>query len=183
MKIYYDTEFLENGKTIELISIGMVREDGAEYYAINSDVFWEGILRHEWLRDNVVPHLPIEQGELDLLHPDVKAKSVIAQEVEAFLLDCLKVEDVGISDELELWSWYAAYDYVALCQLWGRMALLPDFIPQYTNDIRTLLQIFGTPETKVQESNHNALADAHYHKRLYDNIVQHARRKFKIALE
>jgi hypothetical protein len=29
MKIWFDTEFYENGETIKLISIGMVREDGA----------------------------------------------------------------------------------------------------------------------------------------------------------
>jgi hypothetical protein len=35
--IYYDEEFLEDGRTIELISIGLVREDGAEYYAVSKD--------------------------------------------------------------------------------------------------------------------------------------------------
>ena len=34
MRIFYDTEFLEDGKTIDLISIGMVAEDGREYYAV-----------------------------------------------------------------------------------------------------------------------------------------------------
>lgn len=29
MKIWFDTEFIEDGKTIDLISIGMVREDAA----------------------------------------------------------------------------------------------------------------------------------------------------------
>lgn len=39
MTIYcYDTEFLEDGSTIELISIGIVCEDGREYYAVNSDM-------------------------------------------------------------------------------------------------------------------------------------------------
>ena len=33
MKIFFDTEFIEDGKTIDLISIGMVREDGETYYA------------------------------------------------------------------------------------------------------------------------------------------------------
>ena len=28
MKIFFDTEFIEDGKTIELLSIGLVREDG-----------------------------------------------------------------------------------------------------------------------------------------------------------
>ena len=32
--IDYDFEFLEDGSTIEPISIGMVCEDGREYYAV-----------------------------------------------------------------------------------------------------------------------------------------------------
>ena len=29
MKFFYDTEFIEDGHTIDLVSIGIVREDGA----------------------------------------------------------------------------------------------------------------------------------------------------------
>ena len=35
MKYFYDTEFIEDGSTIELISIGVVAEDGREYYAVS----------------------------------------------------------------------------------------------------------------------------------------------------
>lgn len=31
MRYFYDTEFIEDGHTIELISIGVVAEDGREY--------------------------------------------------------------------------------------------------------------------------------------------------------
>ncbi len=31
-RYFYDCEFLENGNTIELISIGIVADDGREYY-------------------------------------------------------------------------------------------------------------------------------------------------------
>ena len=33
MRIWFDTEFIEDGRTIDLLSIGMVRDDGLEYYA------------------------------------------------------------------------------------------------------------------------------------------------------
>ena len=33
MKYFYDTEFIDDGHTINLISIGIVAEDGHEYYA------------------------------------------------------------------------------------------------------------------------------------------------------
>lgn len=54
----YDTEFLDDGSTIDLISIGIVCEDGREYYAVNSDMPRERISRDDWLCQNVVPHLP-----------------------------------------------------------------------------------------------------------------------------
>src|SRR6266567_2296156 len=60
MRIWYDTEFIEDGRTIELISIGMVREDDAELYFVSDSA---GVMRraveHDWLRENVVPGLPV----------------------------------------------------------------------------------------------------------------------------
>ena len=37
MRYFYDTEFIEDGNTIELVSIGIVAEDGREYYAVSTD--------------------------------------------------------------------------------------------------------------------------------------------------
>jgi len=37
MRYWYDTEFIEDGSTIDLISIGIVAEDGREYYAISTE--------------------------------------------------------------------------------------------------------------------------------------------------
>ena len=58
MRIFYDCEFLEDGKTIDLISIGLIAEAGDEYYAVNSDMPIERIESHGWLMKNVVPHIP-----------------------------------------------------------------------------------------------------------------------------
>jgi hypothetical protein len=54
MRIFYDCEFLEDGKTIDLISIGMIAEADDEYYAVNSDMPIERIESHGWLMKNVV---------------------------------------------------------------------------------------------------------------------------------
>lgn len=41
MTIYaYDTEFLDDVRTIDLISISIVYEDGREYYAVH---LWQGV--------------------------------------------------------------------------------------------------------------------------------------------
>ena len=37
MRYFYDTEFIEDGETIELVSFGVVAEDGREFYAVSSD--------------------------------------------------------------------------------------------------------------------------------------------------
>jgi hypothetical protein len=37
VRYFYDTEFIDDGYNIELISIGVVAEDGREYYAISTE--------------------------------------------------------------------------------------------------------------------------------------------------
>lgn len=168
MRIYYDTEFLEDGKTIELISIGMIAEDGREYYAVNRDMPHKRIARHDWLVDNVVPSLPRLHGDarlhyagrrsnplaLDWQHPHLKRRARIADEVRAF---------IQATPGVELWAWYGAYDHVALCQLWGAMVDLPDGVPMYTHDLKQEADRLGNPPLPEQADGlHNALADARH---------------------
>jgi 3' exoribonuclease, RNase T-like len=40
MKYWLDTEFIEHPFKIDLISIGLVAEDGREFYAESSEVDW-----------------------------------------------------------------------------------------------------------------------------------------------
>ena len=37
MRYFYDCEFIEDGTTIELVSVGIVAEDGREFYAVSTD--------------------------------------------------------------------------------------------------------------------------------------------------
>ena len=37
VQYFYDTEFIENGRTIDLVSIGVVAEDGREFYAVSKE--------------------------------------------------------------------------------------------------------------------------------------------------
>lgn len=168
-KFFYDTEFIDDGRTIDLISIGIVREDGEEYYAVSSEFNVDKLWSNKWLLDNVWPHLPLVDlsfrggqrdaitsifGELDYDHPAVKPRSHIAFEVKAFLLS---------RHEPELWAWYAAYDHVALAQLWGPMIAIPRGIPMYTHDLRQECDRLGDPRLPDQTSGgHDALADARH---------------------
>lgn len=204
MTVYcYDTEFLEDGTTIELISIGIVGDDGREYYAVNADAPIERIKKeHEWLIRNVLPHLPIANRavldsyiknpsnrypkpsiisvDLDRTSPLVKPKWVIANEVREFLLHGYVPAGVpGVTDEHtpigsppELWAYYAAYDHVALAQLWGPMRLMPAEIPWYTNDLKQEMNRLKVSSDAVPkpENAHDALADAHWNMKMLAHI-------------
>jgi hypothetical protein len=170
MRFWYDTEFLEDGKTIDLISIGIVAEDGREYYAVNKDAPWKRIKKSSWLMKNVVPSLPRGHGDrrlhmpnswlVDFADPLVKSKDRIADGVLRFI-------DPQPGSDVELWADYGAYDHVVLCQLWGSMICLPSGLPMFTNDIQQEARRLGVTELPQQESGwHNALDDArHCHTR------------------
>lgn len=167
MIIAYDTEFIEDGRTIDLISIGMVADDGREYYAVSRDVtkrtLRRRIRKHPWLMANVVPSLPKAHGDYNLYMPRrwlfnysdplVKHPAVIAREVRDFIL---------ATPDRELWAWYGAYDHVVLCQLWGTMINLPDGVPMWTNDLKQEAARLGNPELPAMPdvTEHNALSDA-----------------------
>ena len=163
MKIFYDCEFLEDGRSIDLISIGMVTEDGREYYAVNRDMPVRRIRKHDWLMANVVPGLPKAAGDwnnhmpkrwlFDYRNPAVKSRARIAAEVAEF------IQPHG--PDVELWAWYGAYDHVALAQLWGPMVNLPEGVPMYTHDLKQECDRLCNPQLPNQEGGqHNALADA-----------------------
>lgn len=185
MKVFYDTEFIEDGQTVDLISIGMVREDGREYYAVtNPD--WRGWLgrigENAWLMENVAPSLPIAvkptptQGggnwnyvTWDKDHPDfrhVKSRKDIADEVRDFIL---------AAPYPELWADWCAYDHVALCQLFGRMIDLPQRVPMWTHEFRQLVEHAGNPALPSLSgiTEHNALDDARELKFRYEWLTAH----------
>ena len=68
MKYFIDTEFKEKPNTIDLISIGIVSEDGNEYYAICRDFLpkLKQIWKDEWIRTNVLLPIYIENFNIDL---------------------------------------------------------------------------------------------------------------------
>jgi hypothetical protein len=58
--ITYDLEFLDDGKTIDLVSLGMKSGDGRRLYVINREMPQQRIVEHDWMRKNVWPHLPLK---------------------------------------------------------------------------------------------------------------------------
>lgn len=184
-RYFYDTEFLEDGKTIDLISIGIVADDGREYYAVNSEAPMDRIRENDWLMRNVVSSLPVTSSRslerylahqqnscpkpsLEFVHLDttatvVRPRRVIANEVRDFLL----VADA----DLELWANFAACDFVALYQLFGRMIDLPEGVPMFTHDLQQELRRAGNPPMPQQAAGmHNALEDARHLKACFEAL-------------
>jgi hypothetical protein len=141
MRYWFDTEFIEDGKTIVLLSIGIVAEDGRELYLENLSA--DLSRASPWVQENVIPHLDLVQHGV--------AREEIGPKVLTF---------VG-TEKPEFWAYYADYDWVALCQLYGTMMDLPKGWPMYCRDVKQFCDDLGNPKLPEQTSTeHNALADA-----------------------
>jgi hypothetical protein len=148
MRIFFDTEFIENGKTIDMISIGMVNEAGESLYLENADCARGEA--SDWVKDNVFPYL---RGPL-------VSRSHIASSVRSF---------AGPSPEF--WAYYADYDWVVLCQLYGTMMDLPEGWPMYCRDLKQLADENGADLSSLKNpKEHHALADAQWVKAAYETI-------------
>lgn len=141
MKMWFDTEFIEDGHTIELISIGVVSEDGRSLYR---EFHFDEAKASDWVRKNVFPHLNGERQD----------RYDIRREIVEFM-----------GEKPEIWAYYADYDWVALCQLFGTMMDLPKGWPMHCRDIKQLCDDVGNPELPKQgKGEHNALTDARWNK-------------------
>jgi len=212
MKYFLDTEFLEGIQkrglfnikkpkpTIDLISIGIVCEDGREYYAISKGFnLKEAWNRHDlkinkhypmgpkyvkdfWIRQNVLYPIFKElynksREDKDFLrdrfftygqgfkYSTLKVlidwygipNSQIASEIIKFTNDDVPVKTIGtttvqLSEESQLdlkrgyttpefYGYYADYDWVVFCWLFGKMMDLPKGFPMYCRDLKQMLDL------------------------------------------
>lgn len=152
MRVFFDFEFIENGTAfvMEPISIGMVREDGEEYYAEFQGVDWTRA--NEWVKDNVRPYLT----------GPIKRKHTIVREIRDF-----------VGEKPEFWAYFADYDWVLFCQLFGRMIDLPPGYPMYCLDLKQLMWHTGVHRGNLPDNvnPHNALADARWNKNAFNSIA------------
>ncbi len=172
MRYWLDTEFIEDGKTIDLISLGIVAEDGRELY-IERDECRLG-RANKWVQKHVLPHLGLGNFErfrrgnpntLMLRLSDSAARSVI-----------LGFCDPKKYGEPEFWGYYCDYDWVAVCQLFGSMADLPTGWPMYCRDIKQWADDLGNPRLPEQgKDEHHALADARWNKAAWEFLRRRAR--------
>lgn len=165
MRYFLDTEFIENGETVDLISIGIVAEDGRNLYLKNMECDFSKA--NQWVQDNVFPHL--DDFDLDTRQPGGttsywSTRDQIKREIIAF---------IGDDPTPQFWGYYADYDWVVLCQLLGRMIDLPESWPMFCRDIKQLAKQLGNPDLHALISNveeHNALADAEWNMNVFREL-------------
>jgi len=183
-KFFYDTEFHEDGKTIDMISIGIVRGDGKTYYAVSSEADYRRVYENSWLMNhvmNTIPHIVVETGDggftLIPTGPDVKSRAQIRDDIIAFVGESQDTfNDPHGEAKAELWAWYADYDHVALCQLFGKMIDLPEGFPMFTRDLRQHWEYCGYPELPRQDDGeHNALDDAKHNLVMWKYMEEHCK--------
>lgn len=227
MKYFIDTEFIESfhkplfGKRrhfIDLISIGIVCEDGRTYSAISNE--WRYKDADDWVKKNVIIPLYIST-----VHGDArngcdadnfqrsgfgKSNEQIAMEVYDFCHHRMlrpvqdKVDpaaNMWVYDSPEFYGYYADYDWVLFCSLFGRMIDLPTIFPMYCHDLKQMmdekvsrftnsdyfthfhqkeplsfeekLRLYKDgPNFPQQKNEHDALADAKWNKELYEYLTR-----------
>lgn len=193
MKYFIDTEFIEGfhkpifGKRrhfIDLISIGIISEDGRTYYALSNEYdYWKA---SDWVGQNVIRPIYINEvhgdmrNQMDItnFHKRIgKPNSQIVFELLEFF-GCWRDQLFWRSPEgVEIFGYYSDYDWVLFCSLFGKMIDLPKGFPMYCIDLKQTLDEKGLhlknhPDYPKQENEHNALDDAKWNQCLYNFLTK-----------
>jgi hypothetical protein len=165
MKYFLDTEFIEEPNTIKLISIGIVSEDGREYYSVSAEWTMEDIKntveKDDFVLKNVFPYV-----KDDFCNGNTKTIKQIREDILNF---------VGKDDKIEFWAYYADYDWVIFCWIFGKMIDLPNKFPYYCRDLQQLIDMCSLNERKLYNiitnvDSHNAISDARWNQKVYTYI-------------
>jgi hypothetical protein len=147
--------------SIQLISIGIVAEDDREFYLISNE--FDPRDADPWVLENVIKPLYKEEVKKDFdknkfrLHgyiglPDKYTHSnlkyllkhnghtnkEIAKQIEKFTNSYPWPSEYKKPD-ISFYAYYADYDWVVFCSLFGRMIDLPKGFPMYCNDLKQSL--------------------------------------------
>jgi hypothetical protein len=168
-RYYLDTEFIDDPitRTIELISIGMVCEDGRELYLVSTE--FDVARCDDWLKANVLNQLPecLCEGAAPMHggHPNPACRWRSRTEIREAVREFIREEP---KDQIEIWAYFASYDWICLAQLFGKMIDMPKYFPFFVRDLKTHAIDIGykgrfkdlLPDT----GHHDALCDARWNR-------------------
>ena len=151
MKYWMDTEFIERPHSLDLISIGLVAEDGREFYAESSEVDWTKASR--WVLEHVRPQLA------GIGYPREEISYAIRNFTDG-------------DRHPVFWGYFPAYDWVLFSGLFGGMNELPFSFPHLCLDIKQWAIELGDPDLPRQtDTRHHALADARWTKEAWTYLA------------
>lgn len=161
---FIDFEFHEDGSVIIPISLGIAIDapgDPERYIEFDFD---EALVRREnpWVTQNVLPHLEWAPSE-----------RMSREEARITILQTLSTDP-----QPRFWGYFSDYDWIALCQLWGKMIDLPPHFPKFCMDVRQLAEHLGNPKEcrpPAPDNPHHALVDSRWARAYYRNLMAYAR--------
>lgn len=164
MKYWLDTEFIDGGHEhgIELLSIGIVSEDGREFYAINAEA--DLSIASDWVKEHVLPNLNLLKSGYD--------HNATIEEIKYGLQYFTNPKNFG---KPEFWGYYASYDWVVMCQVFGTMLDVPKGWPHHINDIKQLCDSLGNPKLPKEYDGHHALQDSRWIKEAHSFLLEYAK--------
>jgi hypothetical protein len=168
-RYFLDTEFLDDGdnQRLVLISIALVCDDGRELYLVSNEFDYAEVERDDWMRENVLKklpptHMPSGNGQPWQPHWQWRSRNEIRDAIAKFIID----EGNGVRPEI--WAYFASYDWVLFCQLFGKMINLPKHFPWLVNDLKvwaTHMGFTGKFRDLLPDTGHHiALDDARWNR-------------------
>ena len=183
MRIFWDTEFTGLHKDTTLISLGMVADNGKEFYAEFTDFDpWQV---DDWVQEHVLDNLlfnEVEEPFVRILGAETFVKGDI-HHIRTALEDWLNRFDM-----IELWSDCHHYDVVLLQGIFGGAFSIPDHIYYIPFDISTAFKVYGIDpdisreafiDSPISGEKHNSLYDARVIQACYEKL---RRNKYKYQL-
>ena len=185
MKIFFDTEFTGLHKDTSLISIGLISEDGKEFYAEVQNLERKDI-DDAWLKENVLDHT-VEYGDayvLDIVSDENNYYTGSKEDVASFLQEWLMQFDT-----IELVSDVCHYDMVLFIDLFGSAFDVPENVCPACYDINqdiaraynlSIKDAFDYSREKILEGHnidisgekHNSMYDARVIKTIYEILLK-----------
>jgi hypothetical protein len=174
MRYYLDTEFDE--KRAQLISIGLVAQNGREFYAVNESYDQEHM--SDWLKEHVKPLL----YNTDVIDASTRfgRTAMPSQFVseQSFNIARDLVDFIGPDHDVEFWGYKCAWDIVLVHRLFGGYSEISEAghpIPLTCSDLTQLARSLGIESLKEKvppfEPAHHALVDARWNKHVHEQII------------
>lgn len=168
-KYFLYTEFIECPGPIQLISIGIVCDDGRTFYAESTE-FNENDA-DKWVKESVLKRLLWWGKDSPKIRPTARGGIRIFGDI-ASIRNALRTF-VRKDEKPEFWGYFADYDWVVLCGIFGGMNNLPKHFPEYCNGILQLMVEHGITYklSQPEGGERNALEDAIWNRVQYHEVT------------